>query len=117
MPPTARKISRIVLWPFLVVGLLTAEPLWTLASGRAPLHGDWRTATHRSVGLPPDSAIHREAIVQVYAGRVFGWRGATAVQLWLAAKPKDAHQHTRDEVIEWSSGRGQSSVSIQTTPA
>src|SRR5437762_11170975 len=76
MPPTARKISRMVLWPFLVVGLLTAGPLWTLASGRAPLHGDWRTATHRSVGLAPDPAIHREAIVQVYAGRAFGWRGA-----------------------------------------
>ena len=107
----------MVLWPFLVVGLLTGGPLWTLASGRAPLQGDWRTASHRSVGLAPDPAIHREAIVQVYAGRAFGWRGAFAVHTWLAAKPKDADRYTRYEVIGWYAGSGQSVISITNTRA
>ena len=107
----------MVLWPFLVVGLLTAGPLWTLASGRAPLHGDWRTASHRSVGLAPDPEIHREAIVQVYAGRAFGWRGAFAVHTWLAAKAKDADRYTRYEVIGWYAGSGQSVISITNTRA
>jgi len=95
MPLTARRFSRMVLWPLLFGALLTAGPLWTLASGRAPLHGDWRTASHRSVGLAPDPATYRDAVVQVYAGRAFGWRGAFAVHTWLAAKLKDADRYTR----------------------
>src|SRR5204863_8973625 len=117
MQHTASTISRMVLCRFLVVRLLTAVQLSTLASGRAPLHGDWRTASHRSVVLAPDPAIHREAIVQVYAGRAFGWRGAFAVHTWLAAKAKDADRYTRYEVIGWYAGSGQSVISITSTRA
>jgi len=88
----------------LFLGLLTAGPLWTLASGRVPIHGDWRNATHRSSGLAPDPKAHPEAVVQVYAARVFGWRGAFAVHTWLAAKPKDGARYTRYEVIGWHAG-------------
>lgn len=97
--------------------LLTSVPLWTLASGRVPLHGDWRTASHRSIGLAPDPAGNREAIVQVYAGRAFGWRGAFAVHTWLAAKPKDAERYTRYEVIGWYARAGQSAVAVSDTRA
>ncbi|HTS21161.1 MAG TPA: DUF3750 domain-containing protein [Casimicrobiaceae bacterium] len=97
------------------VGLLAAGPLWTLASGRVPVHGDWRTATHRSSGLAPDPAAHPEAVVQVYAARVFGWRGAFAVHTWLAAKPKDAKRYTRYEVIGWYGGGDRSVISITDT--
>jgi len=117
MPLTARRFSRLVLWPLLFVALLTAGPLWTLASGHAPLHGDWRTASHRSVGLAPDPATYRDAVVQVYAGRAFGWRGAFAVHTWLAAKLKDADRYTRYEVIGWYAGAGQSVVSVSNTRA
>ena len=95
----------MVLWPVLFVALLTAGPLWTLASGRLTLNGDWRTASHRSVGLAPDPATHPEAIVQVYASRAFGWRGAFAVHTWLAAKPPGADRYTRYEVIGWYAAR------------
>ena len=57
--------------------------------------GDWRTASHRSAGLAPDPASHRDAVVQVYAARTFGWRGAFAVHTWLAAKPA-VRTSTRD---------------------
>jgi uncharacterized protein DUF3750 len=117
MPLTGRRISRMVLWPFLFVALLTAGPLWTLASGRLTLNGDWRTASHRSVGLAPDPATHPEAIVQVYASRAFGWRGAFAVHTWLAAKPPGADRYTRYEVIGWYAGTGQSVVSVSNTRA
>jgi hypothetical protein len=117
MPLTARRFSRMVLWAFLFVALLIAGPLWTLASGRAPLHGDWRTASHRSVGLAPDPATHPEAIVQVYASRAFGWRGAFAVHTWLAAKPAGADRYTRYEVIGWYASTGQSVVSVSNTRA
>jgi hypothetical protein len=115
--PSAGKFARVALWLGLFLVLLTAGPLWTLASGRAPLHGDWRTASQRSVGLAPDAATHREAIVQVYAGRAFGWRGAFGVHTWLAAKPKGADRYTRYEVIGWYAGTGQSVVSVSGTRA
>jgi hypothetical protein len=92
--------------------VLVAGPLWTLASGRVPLHGDWRTASHRPTGLAPDPATHREAVVQVYASRAFGWRGAFGVHTWLAAKPRDAERYTRYEVIGWLARAGQSVISV-----
>jgi hypothetical protein len=117
MAPKAGRFPRMVVWLLLFVALLVAGPLWTLASGRASLHGDWRTASQRPVGLAPDPVLHHEAIVQVYASRAFAWRGAFAVHTWLAAKPKDADGYTRYEVIGWNAGRGQSLVSISTARA
>jgi hypothetical protein len=105
----------VVVGLFVFLVLLTSVPLWTLASGRVPLHGDWRTASHRSIGLAPDPASNPEAIVQVYAGRAFGWRGAFAVHTWIAAKPKDAERYTRYEVIGWYARAGQSAVVVSDT--
>src|SRR3977135_2328939 len=102
--------ARMAGWLTLLVALLLCGPLLMLALGRVPLHGDWRTATHRSMGLAPDPATHREAVVQVYASRAFGWRGAFAVHCWLAAKPRGADRYTRYEVIGWYARDGGSSV-------
>lgn len=104
--------ARVAAWLLLFIALLLAGPLLTLALGRVPVHGDWRTATHRSAGLAPDPSIHREAVVQVYASRTFGWRGAFAVHCWLAAKPRGADRYTRYEVIGWYARNGGSAVSI-----
>jgi hypothetical protein len=99
----------------LVVALMLCGPLLTLAVGNASIRGDWRTATHRASGLAPAPATHPEAIVQVYAGRTFGWRGAFAVHTWVAAKPAHAERYTRYEVIGWYARRGGSGVSISET--
>jgi hypothetical protein len=106
------KIRRMVGWTFALLALLLAGPLLTLAVGRASVTGDWRHATQRSTGQAPDPAAYREAVVQVYASRAFGWRGAFAVHTWLAAKPQDALHFTRYEVIGWNGGGGRSVVSI-----
>src|SRR3984893_6598662 len=90
---------RMAGWLTLLVALLLCGPLLMLALGRVPLHGDCRTATHRSVGLAPDPATPREAVLQVYASRAFGWRGAFAVHSWLAAKRVNADRYTRYEMI------------------
>jgi hypothetical protein len=100
-----------------VVLLLAAGPLWTLASGRVALDRDWRTASMRPAGLAPDPATNREAIVQVYAGRAFGWRGAFGVHTWLAAKSQNADRYTRYEVIGWYARGGGSAVSVSTARA
>lgn len=108
----ARKAARITVWVLLLLGLLVGGPLVTLALGRVSINGDWRTATHRSAGLAPDPAAHQEAVVHVYAGRTFGWRGAFAVHTWLAAKPEGADAYTRYEVIGWFVRAGRPAVSV-----
>ena len=102
----------MIVWLLLLVVLLVTGPLLTLAFGRVSLHGDWRSATHRSAGLAPDAVSHREAIVQVYASRTFGWRGAFSDHTWLAAKPAGAEHYLRYEVIGWYGGGGRSVVSV-----
>ena len=108
----ARHLLRAVGWLALVVVLLLAGPVLTLAFGGASMRGDWRTATHHATGLAPDAAAHPEAIVQVYASRTFGWRGAFAVHTWVAAKPAGALRYTRYEVIGWRAMGGRSALSI-----
>ena len=102
----------MILWLILLFVLLFVGPLLNLAFGRASLGGDWRTASHRPAGLAPDPASDREAVVQVYASRTFGWRGAFADHTWLAVKPQDADRYTRYEVIGWYGGGGRSVVSV-----
>ena len=111
------KVSRMVFWLFAVLALLLCGPLLSVAFGRASLGGDWRHATHRSIGLAPDPATHAEAIVQVYASRAFRWRGAFSDHTWLAAKPADADHFTRYEVIGWNGGDGRSVISVSDSRA
>ena len=62
---------------------------------------DWRTASQEAVGLAPDPATHPEAVVQVYAARVIGWRGVFGVHTWIAVKPATASEYTVYEIIGW----------------
>ncbi|CAG1006947.1 hypothetical protein BURK1_03348 [Burkholderiales bacterium] len=107
-----RKPPRVVTWPILLIGVLLLGPVIALAFGMASLGGDWSRATHRPTGLAPSPASHREAIVQVYAARTFGWRGAFAVHTWIAAKPAGAERYTRYEVIGWYARGGGSALSV-----
>jgi hypothetical protein len=108
----AATLGRIVLGSLLVLALLLTGPLLVLAFGSAKIGADWQSATHRSTGLAPDPAANRDAVVQVYAGRAFSWRGAFAVHTWLAAKPAGADRYTRYEVIGWNVRGGRSAVSV-----
>ncbi|MBK9114432.1 MAG: DUF3750 domain-containing protein [Betaproteobacteria bacterium] len=110
--PVRRPLARAAGWSLATVALLLAGPLLTLAFGGAATGSDWRTASHRATGLAPDPGLHREAVVQVFASRTFGWRGAFADHTWLAAKPADADRYTRYEVIGWYAGGGRSVVSV-----
>jgi hypothetical protein len=103
---------RAVAWFLLVLALMLCGPLLTLAFGTASASGDWRTATHRSTGRAPDPRTCQDAIVQVYASRTFGWRGAFAVHTWVAAKPAHARHYTRYEVIGWYARGGGSGLTI-----
>lgn len=99
-------------WLVLLVALLLTGPVLTLAFGPVSFRGDWSTASHRPTGRAPDPATHKEAIVQVYASRTFGWRGAFAVHTWLAAKPPGADRYTRYEVIGWRLRGGNTAIMV-----
>jgi hypothetical protein len=62
---------------------------------------DWRTASHEPAGLAPDPAATREAVVQVYGARTWGWRGSFGVHTWVAVKPAGASSYVVYEVIGW----------------
>jgi hypothetical protein len=62
---------------------------------------DWRNASKEPVGLAPDPAKTPEAVVQVYAARVWGWRGTFGVHTWIAVKPVAARDYTVYEIIGW----------------
>jgi len=75
---------------------------------------DWRRASHDSVGLAPDPARTPEAVIQVYAAKAFGWRGAFGVHTWIAAKPMGAPVFTRFEVMGWGVSQGRDAVRVET---
>jgi hypothetical protein len=94
-------LLRLIGWTFVVIALLALGPVLRLTFW--PAHNrDWRTASHLPVGIAPKPAEHHDAVVQVYAARAFGWRGAVAVHCWLAVKPAGAAQYSRYEVIGWN---------------
>jgi len=74
---------------------------------------DWRTASHEPVGLAPDAATTREAVVQVYAARTWGWRGYFGVHTWVAIKRTGAPAYTIYEVMGWRLRSSDSAVVIR----
>jgi len=86
--------------------------LLVLAAGNTHAQ-DWRTASRASVGLAPDPATTREAVVQVYGARAVRWRGYFGVHTWIAVKPTAAPSYTVYEVIGWRLRWTDSVVAIQ----
>jgi hypothetical protein len=73
---------------------------------------DWRSASSAPAGLAPDPLAVREALVQVYAARAFGWRGWFGVHTWVAVKPANANAYKVYEVIGWRLRRGPSALVV-----
>ncbi|MEE4298477.1 MAG: DUF3750 domain-containing protein [Pseudomonadales bacterium] len=66
----------------------------------------WRTARRDSAGIAPRPETFEEAVVQVYAAAVYGWRGVVADHTWVAVKPRGASTYHRFEVLGWRARRG-----------
>ncbi|MBE0615814.1 MAG: DUF3750 domain-containing protein [Burkholderiales bacterium] len=81
-------------------------------AGACSTRGDWRTASSEPTGLAPDPASAREALVQVYAARTWGWRGYFGVHTWVAVKPANADDYKVYEVIGWRLRSNRSVVAI-----
>jgi hypothetical protein len=79
---------------------LVAAAVTAVASCMTP-RSDWRTASREPVGLAPDPAAVKEAVVQVYGARTFGAKGLFGVHTWVAVKPAEAKEWTVYEVVGW----------------
>ena len=75
--------------------------------------GDWRTASRESMGIAPSPEAEKQAIVQVYVARAFGWRKYFGVHSWIATKDKDADHYLTYHVTAWSSRSGGRSITIK----
>ena len=74
---------------------------------------DWRTASREPAGIAPDPKVTKEAVLQVYGARAWGWRGWFAIHTWIAAKGTDEPAYTVYEVIGWRQWRGLPVVRIE----
>jgi hypothetical protein len=103
--------SRVLAFTFallIVVPILTSTGCTMLQ-----LRGeDWRSARRDASGQAPDPETTPEAVVQVYAARTVGMRGALAVHSWIAVKPSGAKHYTRYEVIGWGVVRGHPALRV-----
>ena len=88
-----RRILRYVLYSLMAT--LFA------AAGATVIAQDWRSAGREPVGLAPDPALVKEAVVQVYGARAVGAKGLFGVHTWVAVKPTNAPSFTIYEVIGW----------------
>jgi hypothetical protein len=85
----------------LLILALFVVPLAISVATHQPAAATWQTASRAPTGLAPDPAAVREPVVQVYAARTFGWRGAFGVHSWIAVKRAGADAYTRYDVVFW----------------
>ena len=74
---------------------------------------DWKTANRTSAHLAPLAEKYKDAVIQVYAARAYGWRGLFAVHTWVSIKAKEAASYKVYQVIDWRTFYGLPPLSIE----
>ncbi|MBB3183921.1 hypothetical protein FHR95_001475 [Halomonas fontilapidosi] len=96
-----RRILRAISGLALMLALLLAGPLWMLATERVEGRGHWSSADRTPVGLAPPPAEASQAVVQLYAARAWGWRGAFGVHTWIATRDAGADAWRMHQLLSW----------------
>jgi len=100
----------------LLVIIAAVVSLFFLVRNGATAQG-WRFASHEPTGTAPDPQKVKEAVIQIYSARTWGWRGNFATHPWIAVKPTDGKYFTVYEKIGWRLRRGETPVVIHQRPA
>lgn len=95
------RILRMTAGLAVMLALLLAGPLWMLATERVEGRGHWSTADRAPAGLAPPAAEGSGAVVQLYAARAWGWRGAFGVHTWIATRQAGAGAWRMHHVLSW----------------
>lgn len=97
-------LRRAFLLMAILLALLLSGPAGVLVA-EDRLAQSWHTANRDSANLAPLPREFSGAVVQAYAARAFGWRGAFAVHTWIAVKEAGADAYTTYHVMGWRGGR------------
>ena len=84
------------------------------AAGATVIAQDRRNASREPVGLAPDPALVKEAVVQVYGARAVGAKGFSACTPGSRSSPTNAKSWTVYEVIGWRLRWAESVVVVRT---
>ncbi len=106
--PINRWIKRLIV----LVLLIFSGPVYLLVSGDY-VGKRWSEAETGSAGIAPHPSENSEAVVQVYAARTWGARGAVAVHTWISVKPENAANYTVYQKIGWRLRYGNSAMSFR----
>ncbi len=96
-----RSLWRPLAAMLVALALLLAGPLWMLASGGVEVGGHWGAASREPAGLAPSPVEAPGAVVQLYAARAWGWRGAFGVHTWVASREAGAAAWRMHQVTSW----------------
>ncbi|MDD9867763.1 MAG: DUF3750 domain-containing protein [Candidatus Campbellbacteria bacterium] len=103
MKKIIKKILKGILYLFLfLIVLLSILIIWDFTG--------WDKASRESSGIAPDPKETRDAVIQIYAAELWGWRGLFADHTWISTKQRGAEQYTVYEVIGWLTSEGYDSV-------
>ncbi len=105
----------VLRWLTLALAVLLVGPALAFF-GAQTARADWRTASREPVGLAPDPAQARQAMVQVYGARAVSWRGAFGVHTWIAVKRTGAPEWTTYQIIGWRARYGGDALVVTQGP-
>lgn len=100
-------LMRPILWFLILFVLPVILSIGLMVSARAD---HWSRARWDATGMAPAPDAHPDAVVQVYAARTWGWKGAFAVHSWIVFKRAGGSAYERYEVVGWGVGQGAPSV-------
>ena len=101
----------LLLGSLVLTALLLTGPIWVLRFGNLDLKTHWSAASMQPAARKQAAPVSSEAVIQVWAARTWGWRGAFAEHTWIAVKGADSETYWLHEVIGWRLRGGLSAVS------
>jgi Protein of unknown function (DUF3750) len=104
---TELRPTRVLLLLLVLFLLPVLLSVGFMVSARAD---HWSRARWDETGTAPSPDSHPEAVVQVYAARTWGWKGAVAVHSWITFKRAGARGYERYEVVGWGVRHGVAAV-------
>ncbi len=99
-----KKIITILGICFFVAGVLTIKSC---------AQKNFRGSSRESANIAPLPEKNPQAIVQIYAAKLWGWRGVVADHTWVATKAKNSDSYTVYEVIGWRLRHGNTALRIE----
>ena len=93
-------VIKLSLWLFVILYLLPLGIASLLYFNDGSAAG-WRTADRSSIGVLPDPAQHKAAVVRIFSAQTVRWRGIFASHSWIVFKPDGAPSYRRYDYTAW----------------